>query len=177
MLVFDVYKQVVETCKQELLNENITFDKNLQVGVMIEIPSIAMVSEEVAQVVDFASIGTNDLTQYLMAVDRMDASLADHYQSYSPALFRVLKMIAEAFNKYQKPISVCGELGGDPDAVGILIGLGINKFSMSVSQITKVQKRISESKYADYKKLADLVLKASTQQEVKKHIDSFNQKN
>ena len=104
---------------------------------MIEIPSIAMVSEEVAQVVDFASIGTNDLTQYLMAVDRMDASLADHYQSYSPALFRVLKMIAEAFNKYQKPISVCGELGGDPDA---LVSLSVWELISLVCPFHKLQK-------------------------------------
>lgn len=169
-------KEVVELCKEELRNENKTFDENLKVGIMIEIPSIALMADEVAKMVDFASIGTNDLTQYLMAVDRMDASLSEYYQSYSPALFRVLKVISDSFINYNKPLSVCGELGGDPNAVGILIGLGINKLSMSASQVAIVKKMIRSHTYQEFKELALNVLNSTTQQEVKNLIEHLNKK-
>ena len=169
-------KQVVEVCKHELRSKSILFDENIKVGIMIEIPSIALLADEVAQMVDFASIGTNDLTQYLMAVDRMDASLSEYYQSYSPALFRLLKVISDAFIKHNKPLSVCGELGGDPNAVGILIGLGIHKLSMSASQVAKVKKMIRSHTHQEFKELALNVLKSTTQQEVKNLIEHLNKK-
>ena len=159
-------KEVVLECKKELDLENVAYDHDLKIGIMIEIPSIAMMSDEVCQLVDFASVGTNDLTQYLHAVDRMNTDIKSYYQSYSPALFRVLKMISDSFNAHDKGLSICGELGGDEIAAPILVGLGIKKLSMSLSQVAKIKKIINTHEQKTFDDIAQKVLKAKTQEEV-----------
>lgn len=159
-------KHVVETCKAELEKDKIKFNPNMGFGIMIEIPSIALLSDKVAQIVDFASIGTNDLTQYLMAVDRMNANVSSYYQSYAPALFRLIKMVAEAFNKHKKPLSVCGELGGDQLGAPVLIGLGIKKLSMSASELSSIKRIISKHTVNDFSLLAHKVIDLDTEKDV-----------
>ncbi|MGE4320417.1 MAG: phosphoenolpyruvate--protein phosphotransferase [Acholeplasmataceae bacterium] len=159
-------KEVVLECKKELDLEDVAYDHDLKIGIMIEIPSIAMMSDEVCQLVDFASVGTNDLTQYLHAVDRMNTDIKSYYQSYSPAVFRVLKMISDSFNAHDKGLSICGELGGDEIAAPILIGLGIKKLSMSLSQVAKIKKIINTHEQKTFDDIAQKVLKAKTQEEV-----------
>jgi phosphotransferase system enzyme I (PtsI) len=136
-------KYYLEECKQELESEGFPFNKNMNVGVMIEIPALAVMAELVAQEVDFASIGTNDLCQYLMAVDRLNPSVAAYYQSYHPAMFRLIHQVSRAFEKEGKTLSICGEMGGDPLAVMAFIGMGIKKFSMAASNVAAVKQIIT----------------------------------
>jgi len=158
--------QVVDACKSELKIEGLSYDEKLKLGIMIEIPSIALMSDEIAQIVDFASIGTNDLTQYLHAVDRMNSDLQDYYQNYSVALFRLLKQIQISFSHANKPLSICGELGGDPIGAPILVGLGYRKLSMSKSQVARVKSILCENTLSDLEMLAEKVLASKTHDEV-----------
>lgn len=156
----------VNMVKDELRAENIPFDEKVKVGIMIEIPSIAVISDLAAKEVDFASVGTNDLTQYLHAVDRMNAKIVDYYQSMSPSMFRMLGTIFSEFNKAGKPISVCGELAGDPLAAIVLFGLGLRKFSMNTSNIAHVKRILSKFTLAETEEIAQKVISMSTQAEV-----------
>lgn len=156
----------VNMVKDELRAENIPFDEKIKVGIMIEIPSIAIISDLAAKEVDFASVGTNDLTQYLHAVDRMNAKIVDYYQSMSPSMFRMLGTIFSEFNKAGKPISVCGELAGDPLAAIVLFGLGLRKFSMNASNIAHVKRSLSKFTLAETEEIAQKVTSMSTQAEV-----------
>lgn len=157
---------VVNQVKQELRTEKIAFDEKVKVGIMIEIPSIAVISDLAAQEVDFASVGTNDLTQYLHAVDRMNASIVDYYQSMSPSMFRMLGTIFSEFNKAGKPISVCGELAGDPLAAIVMYGLGLRKFSMNASNIAHVKRTLSKFTQKETEQIAEKVKSMATQAEV-----------
>ena len=159
-------KYAVEKVKDELRAENIPFDEKIKVGIMIEIPSVAVISDLVAKEVDFASVGTNDLTQYLHAVDRMNASIVDYYQSMSPSMFRMLGTIFSEFNKAGKPISVCGELAGDSLASIVLFGLGLRKFSMNSSNIAHVKRTLSKFTLAETEEIAAKVTNMATQAEV-----------
>ena len=159
-------KYAVEKVKDELRAENIPFDEKIKVGIMIEIPSVAVISDLVAKEVDFASVGTNDLTQYLHAVDRMNASIVDYYQSMSPSMFRMLGTIFSEFNKAGKPISVCGELAGDSLASIVLFGLGLRKFSMNSSNIAHVKRTLSKFTQAETEEIAAKVTNMATQAEV-----------
>jgi len=159
-------KAIVEDVKADLRRESIEFDEEVKIGIMIEIPSIAMVSDLAAQEVDFASVGTNDLTQYLHAVDRMNADIVDYYQSMSPSMFRMLGMIFSEFNKAKKPISVCGELAGDPVASVALVGLGLRKLSMNASNIARVKRNLSKFTLSELEDIAKRVRNSATQSEV-----------
>mgnify|MGYP001546292476 CR=1 FL=1 len=171
-------KAKVEEIKNELRTEKISFDENIKVGIMIEIPSVAVISDLVAKEVDFASVGTNDLTQYTHAVDRMNANIVDYYQSMSPAMFRLLANIFSEFNKAGKPISVCGELAGDPMAAIALVGLGLKKLSMNASNIARVKWVLSKFTMEEMKAIGEKVQHLPTQgdilaylkEEVKSHI-------
>lgn len=157
---------IVNQVKDELRAEKIPFDEKIKVGIMIEIPSIAIISDLAAKEVDFASVGTNDLTQYLHAVDRMNAKIVDYYQSMSPSMFRVLGTIFSEFNKAGKPISVCGELAGDPLAAIVMFGLGLRKFSMNSSSIAQVKRTLSKFTSQETEEIAKKVTSMSTQAEV-----------
>ncbi len=157
---------VVNDVKEELRTQGIPFDEKVKVGIMIEIPSIAVISDLAALEVDFASVGTNDLTQYLHAVDRMNAKIVDYYQSMSPSMFRMLGTIFSEFNKAGKPISVCGELAGDPLAAIVLFGLGLRKFSMNASNIAHIKKVLSKFTLAETVAIAEKVKNMATQAEV-----------
>lgn len=141
-------------------------DAPLRLGVMIEIPSIALCADAVAREVDFASVGTNDLTQYLLAADRVDAAVAPYYHKYHPALFRLIRMAAEAFLAAGKPLSVCGELGGDPLAAPVLVGLGVGKLSMGAASVAAQKRVFSALRTADIRMLADQVCGCATEAEV-----------
>ena len=156
----------VNMVKDELRAERIPFDEKIKVGIMIEIPSIAIISDLAAREVDFASVGTNDLTQYLHAVDRMNAKIVDYYQSMSPSMFRMLGTIFSEFDKAGKPVSVCGELAGDPLAAIVLFGLGLRKFSMNAANIAHVKRTLSKFTLNETEEIAQKVTCMSTQAEV-----------
>lgn len=159
-------KKVVEEVKQELRNVGIAFDEKINIGIMIEIPSIAMISDMAAMEVDFASVGTNDLTQYLHAVDRMNPAITRYYQSMSPSMFRMLGRIFSEFNKAGKPISVCGEMAGEPLGALAMFGLGLRKFSMGASSIGRVKRTLSLFTREETEEIAKTVQNLHTQAEV-----------
>ena len=133
---------------------------------MIEIPSIAAIADLVAKEVDFASIGTNDLCQYLCAVDRMNPDISDYYQTFSPALIRVIGQIIEQFDAQGKEISMCGELAGDPRAAMLLAGLGLRKFSMSPSSVARVKQALSRFTLQEAQQAAATAKNLATQQDI-----------
>ncbi|MEA4893731.1 MAG: phosphoenolpyruvate--protein phosphotransferase [Oscillospiraceae bacterium] len=154
----------------ELSAEGVLFNKDIKLGVMIEIPSIALMADIVAQEVDFASIGTNDLCQYTLAADRVNPGVCDYYQSFHPGLFRLIGYAAKAFADAKKPIGVCGELGGDPLAAPVLFGLGVRELSMNMSAIAKIKKILSELSLPEMEKMARKVLSMDTEQTVKQYL-------
>lgn len=159
-------KAVVEEIKDDLREQEIPFDEDIKVGIMIEIPSIALIADIAAQEVDFASVGTNDLTQYLHAVDRMNADICDYYQTMSPSMFRILGNIFSEFNKAGKPISVCGELAGDVLASVVLVGLGLRKLSMNASNIARVKMMLSKFTLGEVEAISKRVVNMKTQSEI-----------
>ena len=156
----------VEKVKADLRSEGIPFDEKIKVGIMIEIPSIAMIADMAALETDFASVGTNDLTQYLHAVDRMNPKIVSYYQSYSPAMYRILGKIFKEYNEAGKPISVCGELAGEPLAAIVLFGLGLRKFSMNASKIAHVKRILSLFTLEETENIAERVMNLQTQSDV-----------
>jgi phosphotransferase system enzyme I (PtsI) len=142
----------------------------MKTGIMIEIPSIALAADLAAKEVDFASIGSNDLCQYLCAADRTDSAVQPYYQSYHPAMFRLIKETASAFAAAGKPLSICGELGGDPLAIPALIGMGMKKLSMGTASFAAVKRVIASLTIAKAEETAAAVLKLATAGEVKKYL-------
>ena len=163
-------RAMVDEVKEELTKEDIPFDKNIKLGIMIEIPAIAMLADHVVKEADFASIGTNDLTQYFLAVDRMNADISEYYQSYHPGLFRLIGFVADEFSKAEKPLSVCGELSGDPMAAAVLIGLGIKELSMSGSLIAGIKKLICGLDIVDAKNIAKHIKDLPTAKNVEDYL-------
>ncbi len=155
-------KKYIREAEEELKLRGIPYNKNYKLGIMIEIPSIALISDMAAQEVDFASIGSNDLCQYTLAVDRMSPLVSKYYQPFNPALLRLIGYTIEQFRAAGKKISICGEMGGDPYAAVILIGLGMRKLSMSISSVAKVKEMISRITVAQAEKTAAQALRAKT---------------
>jgi phosphotransferase system enzyme I (PtsI) len=163
-------KAMVKEAQDELAAKAIPFDAGVKLGVMIEIPAIAMLADHVVREVDFASIGTNDLTQYSLAVDRMNPSVSGYYQSYHPALFRLIGLVAEQFRKADKPLGVCGESAGDPLAAAAFIGLGIRKLSIGLSSVANIKKLICGLRVEDAERLAKHIQELPTAAEVENHL-------
>ncbi|MCE5188526.1 MAG: phosphoenolpyruvate--protein phosphotransferase [Eubacteriales bacterium] len=159
-------KAALEEAKAQLAAKGIPFDPDVPVGIMVEIPSIAILADEAARECDFASVGTNDLCQYLFAADRMNPLTAEYYQTFSPAMFRILNAVFGAFHRAGKPVSVCGEMAGDPEAAPVLLGLGLRKFSMNASAIPAVKRALRSVTLAEAEALARAVCAADTQSEV-----------
>lgn len=155
-----------EAAKAELEREGVSYGSNVKFGIMVEVPAIAAIADLVADEVDFASIGTNDLCQYLCAADRMNPGVTDFYQSFSPAMVRTLGAVADAFNRAGKPVSVCGEMAGDPKAAILLAGLGIRKLSMGSAKIAGVKAALANITLKDAAILAQKAQQAKTQGEV-----------
>ncbi len=126
----------------ELDNEDIPFNENIEVGIMIETPAAAIIADLLAAEVDFFSIGTNDLTQYIMAADRGNADVAELYDSKNRAVLRAIGMAVDAASKAGIPVGICGEMASDQSATSILIGLGVNSLSVSAPSVAKIKYRI-----------------------------------
>jgi len=169
----DIYraKDYIRQVKEELDKEGILYDKDIKIGIMIEVPSIALIADMVAEEVDFASIGSNDLTQYLSAADRMNPAVVSYYQNYSPAMVRLLGSILDAFERTEKPVSVCGEMAGNPAAAVLLAGLGAKRISMSPAHIAAVKTALSKISLKEAKALAEQCKYARTEADVRKIMD------
>jgi len=169
----DIYraKERVEQAKKELLAEGMPFDENIKIGIMIEIPSIALIADLAAEEVDFASIGSNDLTQYVSAADRMNPEVISYYQNYSPAMFRLLGYIFEAFESRGKAVSVCGEMAGNPKAAVVLAGLGAKKLSMSTANIAGVKAALAAVSMEEAKEMAMQCKQIKTEGNIKEFLN------
>jgi len=169
----DIYraKDYIHQVQQELDKDGILYDKDIKIGIMIEVPSIALIADMVAEEVDFASIGSNDLTQYLSAADRMNPAVVSYYQNYSPAMVRLLGSILDAFERTEKPVSVCGEMAGNPAAAVLLAGLGAKRISMSPAHIAAVKTALSKISLKEAKALAEQCKYARTEADVRKIMD------
>ncbi len=165
-------KAHLELIAMSLSEDDITYDMDCEVGVMIETPAAVMIADQLIEEVDFFSIGTNDLTQYLLAVDRGNENISTLYDSMSPSVLRAVKMVIDAAHKAGKWVGMCGELAGDERAALILAGMGLDEFSMSASSIPKVKKALRKANTPTLKQLAKqcLMLKSST--EVKNLVDA-----
>ena len=151
----------------------IPWNPSMPVGIMVEVPSIALIADLAADEVDFVSVGTNDLCQYLTASDRMNPSVKPYHQDYHPAMFRALGYIARSFQAAGKPVSVCGELGGDPLAIPALLGLGIQKLSMSRASLAGAKRVIRSIRMEDAQALAQRVQSLKTEGEIKACLTEF----
>ncbi|GHV63840.1 phosphoenolpyruvate-protein phosphotransferase [Spirochaetia bacterium] len=163
-------KEFLAASRRELESEKIPCNKNMAIGIMIEIPAIALIADRVAKEVDFASIGTNDLCQYLTATDRMNPGLAPYYQSYHPSMFGLINQVSQAFIKAGKTLSICGEMGGDPAAVPAFIGMGIKKFSMSASGVPVIKRMLTRLTMEGAKKTAAAILNMDTAGEIETYL-------
>lgn len=152
--------------KEKLVKEGIKVSRTIELGIMVEIPSTAVLADQFAKEVDFFSIGTNDLIQYTMAADRMNERVSYLYQPYNPSILRLIKMVIDASHKQGKWTGMCGEMAGDENAIPLLLGLGLDEFSMSATSILKARSFIKELSKADMEKLAAEALQKSTIEEV-----------
>lgn len=156
--------------KEKLIQEGVQVADHIEVGIMVEIPSTAVMADLFAKEVDFFSVGTNDLIQYTMAADRMNEHISYLYQPYNPAILRLVKRVIDAAHKEGKWAGMCGEMAGDEIAIPILLGLGLDEFSMSASSILRARSQIRNLNKADMEKLAEDVLNFTTNEEVKEHV-------
>lgn len=128
--------------KERLWQSGVAVSDHIKLGVMIETPAAVMMADQLAKQVDFASIGSNDLCQYLTAADRMNPAVAQYCRSSHPAIYRAIAMTIQAFRKENKPLSICGELGGDKNAACVLVGMGMRKLSMSIHAVPGVKQML-----------------------------------
>lgn len=168
-------KEVIKEVLAELDAEKIAYSKDVEVGMMIEIPSAAVISDVLAKHVDFFSIGTNDLIQYTCAVDRMNQKISHLYNQFNPAVLRLIKMVIDNAHKEGKWVGMCGESAGDQRMIPILLGFGLDEFSMSPISILPARKLITSLSYKDMQNFANEVLAMGTAKEIKEYVDkTFN---
>ena len=137
---------------------------------MFEVPSAFLICEKFMSEIDFCSIGSNDLTQYVLAVDRNNPQISDLYDPLHPAVLKLIKQLVETADEHNKPVELCGEMASDPDGCVILVGLGIDSLSMNAPLIPVVKKRLAEISLSDAKSLAQKALNASSPEEVREII-------
>ncbi|MGV3002462.1 phosphoenolpyruvate-protein phosphotransferase PtsI [Vibrio sp. E150_018] len=166
-------KAAIEEYKAELRNEGLAFDENIEIGVMVETPAAAAIAHHLAKEVSFFSIGTNDLTQYTLAVDRGNELISHLYNPLSPAVLTVIKQVIDASHKEGKWTGMCGELAGDERATLLLLGMGLDEFSMSGISIPRVKKIIRNSNFAEVKAMAEEALALPTAAEIEACVDKF----
>ncbi len=157
---------VLEEVKQELRQKNVPFNEKIPVGAMIEVPSAAITSDILAKESDFFSIGTNDLIQYSLAVDRVNEKIAYLYEPAHPAVLNLIKMVIENGHKNDIPVALCGEMAGDIALTMILLGLGLDEFSTSPIAVPEIKKIVRSIKYSEAEKIAEKALSFSTGAEV-----------
>jgi phosphotransferase system enzyme I (PtsI) len=163
-------KKILEEAKAELKKEGKPFSDNIEIGIMIEIPSAAIISDMLAREVDFFSIGTNDLIQYTLAVDRMNSKLSHLYSQYHPALLRLIKSIIENAHKAGIWVGMCGEAAGDPKLIPVFLGMGLDEFSMNAPSVLKSRYIIRGLKKKEMEQVADNTLNLENAVEVEDYL-------
>jgi phosphotransferase system enzyme I (PtsI) len=166
-------KMICREVQDELTANRFKIDKNVKIGIMIETPSAVAIADALAKHVDFFSIGTNDLIQYTMAVDRGNSKISHLYQNLHPSIIRFLKTTVDAARKHKIPTALCGEMSVDPLSVVVLIGLQIDEFSCSPKMIPEVKKIIRSVTYDECKLLVKKILKYPTRQEIEHEVRAY----
>ena len=167
-------KQLIDDAKLELDREGISYADNIPLGGMIEIPAAALAANQFAKQLDFLSIGTNDLIQYTLAIDRIDDEVAYLYEPLHPAVLQLIHMSIRAANKAKIPISMCGEMAGDPYFTRLLLGLGLREFSMHPSALLEVKRVVNSSDTRQLEKPARKTLNSARQSDVEKIVNRMN---
>ena len=166
-------KDIINEIKEELKAENIKFDKNVKVGIMIEVPSAAIMAEQLATECDFFSIGTNDLIQYTVAVERGNEKISDLYTKFHPAVIRLIKMAIDGAHKSKIFCGMCGEAAADERFIPLLVGLGLDEFSMNPTKILNSRKMIRNLNHKECKKLVQEILRMSSASEIKARLEEY----
>ncbi|WP_110931843.1 phosphoenolpyruvate--protein phosphotransferase [Paenibacillus bouchesdurhonensis] len=161
--------------KAKLVSEGVAVSEDIQIGIMVEIPATAVLADQFAKEVDFFSIGTNDLIQYTMAADRMNERVSYLYQPYNPAILRLVKMVIDAAHKEGRWVGMCGEMAGDATAIPLLLGLGLDEFSMSATSILPARSQIAKLSKSEMQELAAKALQLGTAEEVVELVKGINQ--
>ena len=159
-------KAILEEEKEALMAAGENISETIEIGIMVEIPSTAVLADQFAKEVDFFSIGTNDLIQYTMAADRMNERVSYLYQPYHPAILRLINMVIDAAHREGKWTGMCGEMAGDELAIPLLLGLGLDEFSMSATSILKARAQISKLNQQEMKTLSEQAIQMQTAEEV-----------
>ena len=159
-----------------MVAEGVKVSDTLQVGIMIEIPAAAVLADQFAKEVDFFSIGTNDLIQYTFAADRMSSGVSYLYQPFNPSILRLVKHVIESAHKEGKWAGMCGEMAGEPMAAPLLLGLGLDEFSMSATSILAQRKLIRELSQKEMADLANQAINCTTMEEVVELVEKVIKK-
>jgi phosphoenolpyruvate-protein phosphotransferase (PTS system enzyme I) len=157
---------LLEACREELRKEGVPFDEKLEVGAMIEIPSAALTADALAKHVQFFSIGTNDLIQYTLAVDRLNEKIAHLYEPTNPSILRLIKMTADAAHRAGIWVGVCGEMAGDPLMIPLLLGLGVDELSVTPASVPQIKYLIRRVKMSEAKEIAEAALQSESAEEI-----------
>lgn len=163
--------QLLEEVKEELRSAAIAYNEEIEVGIMIEVPAAAMIADQLAKEADFFSIGTNDLIQYTMAADRMNEQVSYLYEPYHPAILRLIRQVIQAAHQEGKWVGMCGEMAGEETAIPILLGLGLDEFSMSATSILRARHLIKQLDFSLLKEAAHHVLSLESGEEIKAYIE------
>jgi len=166
----DAVLDVLEEAKAECIRDELPFNKGLKTGIMIEIPAAAVCADLLAQKIDFMSIGTNDLIQYTMAVDRENSKVSHLFDGYNPAVLRLIRQTIEAGKASQVDVSMCGEMAGDPGSVFLLMGMGLRSFSMAPAHLAQVKELIRKVSLVDAVELAEAARELSAAREIRKLV-------
>jgi len=169
-------RKLLEQAKAELQEQKIRFNPQIELGIMVEIPSAALLAARFAEAVDFMSIGTNDLTQYTLAVDRTNSKIAHLFNDLHPAVLLLMQTTKQAGQRFDKKVSICGELAGNPEAIAILLGMGFTNFSLSPSMIPIIKKVIRSLSVKECTVFTENLLLANSAQEVKEKAIAFLEK-
>lgn len=166
-------KSLFEEAQTQLREEGVPFKENIELGIMVEVPSTALLAEHFVKEVDFFSIGTNDLVQYTLAVDRMNENVAHLYDYFNPAVLQLIERVISISHKSGKWTGMCGAMAGDPLAIPILVGLGLDEWSMDASSINRIKHYLSKVDSNDCKVLTDKIMQLGTTEEVRAILNDF----
>jgi phosphotransferase system enzyme I (PtsI) len=167
---------VLEEVKEELRAKNIPFDENLLVGIMVEIPSAALVGDVLAEESDFFSIGTNDLIQYALAIDRVNKNVAYLYEPLHPAILRLLERIIRTGREKGIPVSICGEMASDPKYTILLLGMGLEFFSVNADALLKIKKIVRSISFEEARDIAKQAFSYTSALETEAFITALMEK-
>ena len=165
---------LLEQAKASLRREKVAFDEHIEVGAMIEVPAAALAINMFLRKLDFVSIGTNDLIQYTLAIDRSDEQVAHLYDPLHPAVLLLLAHVISSAEKAEKPVSMCGEMAGDPNLTRLLLGMGLRQFSMHPAQIPAVKQKVKQSDASELTPLVKRLVRLDDSVRIQEQLEKLN---